>query len=314
MSTQLQIRRDTHANLQLATPVVGEIGYDTSFGRLVAGNGSRAGGIPHANLDDIIRNKYISGTVGGSSNAITLTLNESPGIYTTYQTFLFRPLSNNTGAVTLNVNGVGTKAIKKYQNGVKVDLVADDLITQKPTRVTADTVDFILDSSEQNSKPPTVQVFTSSGTYYKPAGLVGTKVTVTGGGAGFRNSTTTWYAGGTSSFGSHCSATGGNLPGTNATSSGGKIHLKGSYGSEGKVGDSPGQNAIHGADSYGSGCPARTSTGSTRTGASGSTVIDYIPETLLSAAETITIGAGGTLAVGGVVSGRAGVVIVEEYY
>lgn len=67
------------------------------------------------------------GTVGGAANAITLTLNST---FTGLKSGLIcslKPTADNTGAVTLNVNGIGAKSIRKFDVSGEVALVSGDL-------------------------------------------------------------------------------------------------------------------------------------------------------------------------------------------
>lgn len=56
-------------------------------------------------------NVFCTGTVGGTANAITLTLTPAITAYVKGQRFEFVSTAANTGATTLNVNGVGVKDI-----------------------------------------------------------------------------------------------------------------------------------------------------------------------------------------------------------
>ncbi len=57
--------------------------------------------------------------------------------------------NNNTGAVTFNLNGLGAKSIKKYDyQGVKQDLVIDDLIVNTVVQLQYDGTDFIAINKE----------------------------------------------------------------------------------------------------------------------------------------------------------------------
>lgn len=67
------------------------------------------------------------GTVGGTANAITLTLNSA---FTGLKSGLvcsLKPTADNTAAVTLNVNGIGGKAIRKFDTTGEVALASGDL-------------------------------------------------------------------------------------------------------------------------------------------------------------------------------------------
>jgi hypothetical protein len=71
-------------------------------------------------------------TVGGSANAITVT---TPTVYTALSTGMrirLIPGSANTSAVTLNLDSIGAKAVRKISGGTDVALVADDLIAASP--------------------------------------------------------------------------------------------------------------------------------------------------------------------------------------
>lgn len=66
-------------------------------------------------------------TVGGTGDAITVTLSSGITAYATGQTFRFIAGAANTTAVTINVNSIGAKAIRKISGGTDVALSAGDL-------------------------------------------------------------------------------------------------------------------------------------------------------------------------------------------
>lgn len=66
-------------------------------------------------------------TVGGTGNAITVTLASGFTAYATGQHFRFIAGAANTGATTLNVNGIGAKAVRKISGGVDVALSSGDI-------------------------------------------------------------------------------------------------------------------------------------------------------------------------------------------
>ncbi len=53
MSVQVQLRRDTAANIASSTGAQGEVWFDTTNNRLVANDGSKAGGYPLAKLSEV---------------------------------------------------------------------------------------------------------------------------------------------------------------------------------------------------------------------------------------------------------------------
>lgn len=76
---------------------------------------------------------YAADAVGTDSYAITLS--PAPAAYVTGQTFFFKAGTANTGAATLNVNGLGAKTIKKAYNS---DLVTGDILANQIVQVTYD--------------------------------------------------------------------------------------------------------------------------------------------------------------------------------
>lgn len=193
------------------------------------------------------------------------------------------------------------------------------------------------------------QVFTSSGTYTKatnnPSFVI---VEVVGGGGGGGGTNGNGSAGGTSSFGSHCSATGGAGGvavdgngadgGAGGTGSGGNLNLTGGGGSSGDGASGVGIGGAGGNSFFGGGArgvagnksgvaaPANTGGGGSGgasanniAGGGGGGAGGYSCKTILASAlassETVTRGAGGSgnsgVVTGGV--GGTGLVIVWEY-
>lgn len=76
-------------------------------------------------------------SVGTDSYAITLT--PAPTAYTTYQKFTFKAGTANTGACSLNVNGLGAKTIKKRYNQ---DLSTGDILANQIIEVVYDGTNF----------------------------------------------------------------------------------------------------------------------------------------------------------------------------
>lgn len=79
-------------------------------------------------------------TVSGT-NTITATATPTVAAYATGQTFRFLPAASNTGAVTINVDGVGAKAITKSGSTA---LTAGDLSAGVSVQVTYDGTQFQL--------------------------------------------------------------------------------------------------------------------------------------------------------------------------
>jgi hypothetical protein len=64
---------------------------------------------------------------GGSANALTLTLSPALTAYASQAVVTFRATETNTAAATLNVSGLGAKAIRKMVNGADAALAAGDI-------------------------------------------------------------------------------------------------------------------------------------------------------------------------------------------
>lgn len=211
---------------------------------------------------------------------------------------------------------------------------SDEVITESDSLIFADasdlnrtkkdTVQGIIDLiPTSTSATPTMQVFTSSGTWVKPEGCKSVEVTVIGGGGGGTGGT-----GNTSSFGIHCSATGGaggisgsnNTPGTGVD---GDLNLRGGYGQQ-FDNDTPGSRYGGAAPFIGvantrlgiAAAPANSGQGGVTTttngyaGSGGGGALKFIDVTGISS-EVVTVGAGGG---SGTTAGGSGLVYVKEYY
>ena len=115
------------------------------------------------------------------TNTITASITPSPSAYTAGQTFRFTAAGANTGAVTLNINGLGAKAVTR--NGT-TPLVSGDIPSGAVIDVTYDGTQFQMDSGVTAGKLTGIQTFTSSGTYTPTTGTRYVLVEVLGGGGG----------------------------------------------------------------------------------------------------------------------------------
>jgi len=226
-TNQVQIRRDTATNLDAATPVSGELGYDTTNKRLVVGDGATAGGIKLPNAPDIQKQAMIYGTVGGTANAITLTNSPVVGAYANGLKLSFKATATNTGATTINVDGLGTKNLYKLSGTSLVALSGNEVISGAIYDITYDGTQFQLTNSAGGGGASDRQAFTSSGTWTKPSGFSSTAMALIegwGGGGGGGSSGTNGTNGGNTTVGALVTAyggTGGALGSTNGGAAGG---------------------------------------------------------------------------------------------
>lgn len=81
------------------------------------------------------------GTAGGTANALTLTPSPALAAYTAGLTVLFLPASANTGAVTINVSGLGAVALTRLDGGA---LIGSELVAGEVTEIVHDGTAFRL--------------------------------------------------------------------------------------------------------------------------------------------------------------------------
>lgn len=189
-TTQTQIRRDTATNLNAAVPTQGELGYDTTNKRLVVGDGSASGGIKIPSMNDVRLQTFTYSTVGGTANAITLTNSPVVASYASPLRLTFKATGTNSGATTVNVDGIGTKNIYKLSGTSLVALSGNEIVSGAIYDITYDGTQFLLSAGGGSSALTVVsQTFTSSGTYTPTAGMKYCYVEMLGGGGGGGGST-----------------------------------------------------------------------------------------------------------------------------
>jgi hypothetical protein len=83
---------------------------------------------------------------GGAANAYTLTPSVALAAYVTGEVYSFRANHTNSGAATLNISGLGAKAIKKHTLAGKADVASGELQSGQPVQVCYDGTDMVLQS------------------------------------------------------------------------------------------------------------------------------------------------------------------------
>ena len=125
MSEQLQLRRDTQANLATVTPAAGEPAYDTTRGALLIGDGVTPGGVPQAMLG--LFGGYRAGRFyfSGPSSTATLTLAANT-LYCAPFFNLQKQTFTKLGVEIVAAAGTnGRLGIYNWSNGLPVSLVLD---------------------------------------------------------------------------------------------------------------------------------------------------------------------------------------------
>lgn len=124
MAKQVQIRRDTAANLALVTPALGELIYDTTNERIGIGDGTSTAdteALYAVMAKDLHKLAPLAAEATHSTdgNDLSVVLDPAPSAYTTRMVVLLQATDDISGPATLDV-GLGQKAIKKNHG-------ADDL-------------------------------------------------------------------------------------------------------------------------------------------------------------------------------------------
>lgn len=130
-----------------------QIGYDGSTSGLGSLNVQDAIDEVYASVTNNTANAQTLTATGGTSNTYTLTAASTITAYAVGQEFLLRINHANTGAATLNVDGLGAKSIQKYDGaGSLTDLVTGDLRVDGIKSVFYDGTRFILSQSSLTAK------------------------------------------------------------------------------------------------------------------------------------------------------------------
>lgn len=155
--------------------------------------GYGTGSAPNARTDvpivsQVQDGSFVTGTVGGTADAITLTPTPAITAYTTLGKFRFKASGDNTTTATLAISGLAAKTIKKLFNGALSNLEAGDIESSSIVEVVYESVAdaFMLMSPRGLHRVSliNVQTFTASGTFTTTIGTNKLVVLCVGGGGG----------------------------------------------------------------------------------------------------------------------------------
>lgn len=154
-SVRLKIVYQTAGAVEIETQNPAQtVAYDSSSASSIGF--TPTGAVPKSNVQEAIEHvsaqitnttdnaQTIVGTAG-SSNAYTLTAASAISAYAAGQEFLIRINHENTGAATLNIDGLGAKALQKYDaSGSVVAMASGDLLVGAMYRVHYDGTRFVV--------------------------------------------------------------------------------------------------------------------------------------------------------------------------
>lgn len=132
---RIQVRQGTVAQLAGITPASGELCWTTDTNLLKIGDGTTAGGIDPLNAPagfspttkaDVLQAAEFAADAG-ASDTYAATLSPAITAYVTGARYRFKANTANTGAATLNLNGLGAKTIVKLAGGITTALADNDI-------------------------------------------------------------------------------------------------------------------------------------------------------------------------------------------
>ena len=98
----------------------------------------------------VLNNSLSAAIDSGVADAYVLTLSPPPTVYTQFMEVWFTTSNTNTGASTININGIG---LKNIQTSSGVSVTAGEISTTKPNHIIYDGIRFILVGVSGSSFP-----------------------------------------------------------------------------------------------------------------------------------------------------------------
>ena len=152
MTTQVQMRGNIRTTQEARTLVSRELDINTTDNRLAMHDGLTVGGIQIPNQFDVMNQRYQYSSATGT-NALSITVPKTPAAYAVGQAFEFIATATNTGAVTMNVNSLGAKSVKKLNiKDAMIDAVeAGDIVNGGIYRIVYNGTDFQITSGASSA-------------------------------------------------------------------------------------------------------------------------------------------------------------------
>lgn len=122
---------------------------EITAGSSTGGTGAKLFSTPADMAAQIQAGSWLYFVEDGSGSDDTYTANLTPALtaYTAGQRFIGKFTVANTGACTLNLNGLGAKTMKKYVAGALADFETGDIIANQPLSLEYDGTYFVLQST-----------------------------------------------------------------------------------------------------------------------------------------------------------------------
>ncbi|QXZ71879.1 DUF2793 domain-containing protein [Agrobacterium sp. S7/73] len=133
---------------------------------------------------DVQSGKWSFAVAGGTENALTTSLTPAPDAYREGTAIRLKVAAINTGPATLNVNGLGAKAIRRAD---QTPLIAGDLVTGQIVELIYDATGWQISGLLTSlARGVGVQSYTTAGTFTwtAPAGVTRVEVELWAGGGG----------------------------------------------------------------------------------------------------------------------------------
>lgn len=117
---------------------------------------------PLRGKDLTVRGPLNTGLDAGSNDTYVIALSPPLTAYLTRQLVWFKANTANTGAATLNVNGLGAKTIKKVAGGITTDLATNDIRAGQYVCVVYDGTNFQMLSASGLAPDVAASILTTS--------------------------------------------------------------------------------------------------------------------------------------------------------